>query len=466
MLKDIATALGATEPALRLLLSLLIGYPIAVFHRYTLYRKNPALQHIFFICCGVGIGFFNYGHEALHSIMSVVVMYITLVAIGGTLLSVYVSFLFNMGYLLFSYYFTGTENYDIKWSMPQCVLALRLMGLTYDIYDGTKQPSELSAEQKKTALSKMPSFLEVAAHTFFPASFLVGPQFPMRRYQDFIAGELRDKETMDPYPTCLVPGFLRGALGAFYLSIFQIGTSYIPDAYLISEGYKALPFWQRLGLLGIWGKLTMYKYISCWLFAEGVCIMSGLTYNGKAESGSYLWNGCANVRIRVFEGAIKFGHFITSFNINTNSWVAQYIYKRLKFLGNRYVSQAAALLFLAVWHGLHSGYYMSFFLEFIIMKFEKDMEYILKQNQKLSQFLETPIVRQVCWVILKIYVTVFMGYCLVPFVFLSYKKWIDMYSSIYFCGHIIYMGWPLYAPLVRLLLPPINKESKRNAHTD
>jgi lysophospholipid acyltransferase 5 len=42
-------------------------------------------------------------------------------------------------------------------------------------------------------------------------------------------------------------------------------------------------------------------------------------------------------------------------------------------MGNRYISQAAALVFLAVWHGLHSGYYMCFLLEFVVMKLEKDV---------------------------------------------------------------------------------------------
>jgi len=52
---------------------------------------------------------------------------------------------------------------------------------------------ELSQEQKKTALSKMPSLLEVGGYTYFPASFLVGPQFPMKRYLDFVAGVFRDQ---------------------------------------------------------------------------------------------------------------------------------------------------------------------------------------------------------------------------------------------------------------------------------
>lgn len=52
---------------------------------------------------------------------------------------------------------------------------------------------ELSQEQKKKALSKIPSLLEVAGYTYFPASFLVGPQFSMRRYLDFVAGIFRDE---------------------------------------------------------------------------------------------------------------------------------------------------------------------------------------------------------------------------------------------------------------------------------
>jgi lysophospholipid acyltransferase 5 len=40
--------------------------------------------------------------------------------------------------LISGYYMTGTETYDIKWSMPQCVLTLRLIGLAFDLFDGKK----------------------------------------------------------------------------------------------------------------------------------------------------------------------------------------------------------------------------------------------------------------------------------------------------------------------------------------
>ncbi len=81
----------------------------------------------------------------------------------------------------------------------------------------------------------------------------------------------------------------------------------------------------------------------------------------------------ANVRLRHYEKSSKFTQIIESFNINTNAWVAHYIYKRLKFLNNRQFSQLGVLVFLAVWHGYHSGYYVCFFNEFITVNFEKEV---------------------------------------------------------------------------------------------
>lgn len=98
-----------------------------------------------------------------------------------------------------------------------------------------------------------------------------------------------------------------------------------------------------------------------------------MTHNGLDENNQVKWNGCENVKLGLFENTTQFNHYIQSFNVNTNHWVAQYIYKRLKFLGNRFISQAVSLLFLAVWHGFHTGYYICFAFEFIVMYLEKDV---------------------------------------------------------------------------------------------
>lgn len=70
--------------------------------------------------------------------------------------------------------------------MPHCVLVLRLIGLAFDVADGELPEEQLSSENKKTALKTPPSLFEIASYTYFPASFMVGPQFPFRRFDQFI----------------------------------------------------------------------------------------------------------------------------------------------------------------------------------------------------------------------------------------------------------------------------------------
>ncbi|XP_001604606.2 lysophospholipid acyltransferase 5 [Nasonia vitripennis] len=459
LLGSLAELVGAPTDALRLLISILLGFPLALIHRRTLYGKSPTSQHYYFAACGLIIGFWNYGVDIMHSMAALTVTYLTLKALGGTLVSVILTFIFNMGYLLIGYYATATGDYDIKWTMPQCVLTLRLIGLAYDIHDGQKKEEKLSETQKLTALREQPSFLEMAGFCYFPGSFLIGPQFSMRRYLDYVNGKLVETE-LDSNgdrkpPASIWPGVQRALVGFVYVALYQIGTQYVSDQYLLEPEFDQLGFVKRCFLLGLWGRCNLYKYISCWLITEGVCIIFGLTYNGKDKDGRDKWDGCANVSLLTFENATEFNHYIMSFNINTNHWCAEYIYKRLKFLGSKLYSQLATLAFLAVWHGLHSGYYLCFFQEFIIMYFEKDIKPVLTKNQKLQGLVNGNFLsRTLLWSVLKVYTFVFMGYSLIPFVLLSYSRYMKVYKSFYFMGHVIFLSYPLIAPFIKKQLKP------------
>lgn len=98
----------------------------------------------------------------------------------------------------------------------------------------------------------------------------------------------------------------------------------------------------------LWAKFNLYKYVTCWLIAvrshfhlrmrrhfhikffrwflavlqEGVCILSGLGYNGAVE-GKHRWDACANMKVWLFETTPRFQGTIDSFNINTNEWAAR-----------------------------------------------------------------------------------------------------------------------------------------------
>ncbi|KAI5748732.1 hypothetical protein M8J76_001524 [Diaphorina citri] len=455
VLEAVASQTGASVPALRLVFSVLLGYPIALIHRHTLYGKNKLLQHLYFIFTGLLLGYYNYGTDVIHHVITVTTCYAVLYLSPGSLLSVAFTFIFTMTYLLVGYYLTSTDSYDIVWTMPECVLVMKLTGLAYNLYDGLNPQAGLSKHAQSVALTKMPCPFQVFAHSFFPLTFLIGPHFSMTRYQDFVAGKFTEKESVNGLPNCVKPAITRSLLGFTYLGIYQLVNIIYSDEYMVSDEYMYAPFWKRSFVLGVWGRSAFYKYISVWLLGEGAIILSGLSYNGVSDSGKSLWNGCANVSLSVFEGATKFTHYVDSFNINTNHWVLENIYKRLKFLGNRLISQAAVLLFLAVWHGFHSGYYATFFMEFIIIAFEKDFISVLEKNVTLLEFTRRPYISSLTYLGLKVYTFVFLGYCIGPFALLSYSKWIRVYTAYLFLGHVLFMMWPLYKiAVVRWVLPP------------
>lgn len=156
--------------------------------------------------------------------------------------------------------------------MPQCILVLRLIGVAFDLYDGHQPPDTLSTENKKSALTECPSILEMFGHSLFPSSFLIGPQFSMRRYKSFVSGEFTEKKQK---PTCITAAVRKFIEGLLYLTAFQIMGIFVSDNYMFSGEINDVTFVRKMLLLGVWGRYTLYKYISCWLLTEGACILFG-----------------------------------------------------------------------------------------------------------------------------------------------------------------------------------------------
>ncbi|XP_048881775.1 lysophospholipid acyltransferase 5 [Brienomyrus brachyistius] len=454
-MEKLSESLGSSEPAVRLILSVLIGYPFALIYRRCFFRRRPFAVHLFHTLSGLALAAFNFGSQLYHSAVCVVVQFLLLRLMGRTVTAVLSSFLFQMTYLLCGYYYTATDQYDIKWTMPHCVLTLKLIGLSFDYYDGGKERSQLSAEQQSSALPAVPSLLEVCGFSYFYGGFLVGPQFTLRSYQRLVSGELTDCPGQPP--SSVLPATKRFFLGLVCLTIFTVGGPYFPDSYFLTEEYEAQPFWFRCVYMLFWAKITLYKYVSCWVIAEGVCILSGLGYNGKDEKGVHQWDACANMRVWHYETTPLFTGTIASFNINTNAWVARHVFKRLKFLGNKMASQLLTLLFLAVWHGLHSGYLVCFSLEFIIVNVERKVITVVRDSPLLMRLATSPLYPLI-YGIQQFLHWLFMAYPLVPFCLFTYDKWLKVYSSVYFCGHVFFFTIYLILPSLRKGLVPRKAE--------
>nr|XP_043890442.1 lysophospholipid acyltransferase 5 isoform X1 [Solea senegalensis] len=458
LMEKLSESLGSPEPAVRLILSILVGYPCALFYRRVLFHQSSTVIHLFHTFSGLALAAFNFaGPQLYHSAVCVLVQFLMLRLMGRTVTAVLSSFTFQMLYLLAGYYFTATEEYDIKWTMPHCVLMLKLVGLSFDFYDGGKEPSQLSADQKKAALPSVPSLLEVFGFSYFYGGFLVGPQFTLRSYQMLVAGELTDCPGKPP--NSVIPAMKRFALGFFFLVIYAIFGPHYPDSYYLTDEYEAQPFWYRCVFILLWAKVNLYKYVSCWVIAEGVCILSGMGYNGVVD-GQHQWDACANMKVWLFETTPLFGGTIASFNINTNAWAARHVFKRLKFLGNKTLSHVATLLFLTIWHGLHSGYIMCFSMEFFIITVERQAHALVRDSPLLTKLANSPLYPLI-YVVQQFIHWLFMGYPLVPFCLFTYDKWLKVYSSVYFCGHAFFLVAYLIMPYLRKALVPKKERSPK-----
>ncbi|KAG6452212.1 lysophospholipid acyltransferase 5 [Manduca sexta] len=450
----LAELIGTTTPALKLLISILMSYPIAIlYHKYV--KQHVEYRNIYFALAGLDMAFYNFGLSMYHNFIPAVVIHLTTMCFGAGMINVVITFIFNMTYLLAGYIVTESEDYDITWTMPHCVLTLKLIALSFDMWDGRKmlKGEELSTTNKKTALTVTPTFMELIGFVYFPACFLVGPIFSFKRYTDFIMDKFPLEKERKVYEKQALWRLLQGIL---YLAAFQIGVSVFSMKYIMSEEFNETSIFYRHMYSGLWAHFALYKYISCWLLTEASCIRFGLSYNGienKDGKSVSKWDGCNNIKLLRFEGATRFQHYIDSFNCNTNHFAAEYIYKRLKFLGNRNLSQFFTLLFLALWHGTRSGYYMTFFNEFIIMYMEKELEPIITKTELYHKVWANTACKYILYIILKTYTIVFMGWSLTPFDVKAFSKWWQIYYSLYFSGFILFLPWALvYKPMLKFTI--------------
>eukprot|EP00794_Sanderia_malayensis_P015000 gene15000-16549_t len=436
-LDGLAKVIGASDAGLRFLIALLIGYPLAFIYHFLLAKKSACFKNAYFTVCGLLILYFCFAQDIVYCLVSILVTYIVLTLIGGTVASVTILFAFNLAYLVLAYVFTASDSYDIKWTTPQCILCLRLIGLAWDVYDGKRPKEHLSLDQKVTALDRIPTLMEITGFSLFFGAQMAGPQFPMKRYLDFIEDRLVDNEAEAKGGSRFLAALKRFLLGLIFLALFTTFDVYYRSDYIITEEFVNAPGWKKCIDLVCWYHVLFCKYIFVWLFAESCCITTGLSYNGVDEHGIAKWDSLKNIQLSKYFSGHTFQSLVVCFNVNTNQWVARYIFKRLKFLGNRHISHITTLAFLAIWHGFYVGYFVVFATEFLVVQVERQMQARAYQLtgmslQELSWPIRLPIIA-----FLYVVKQVGFGFCVVSFALLRWRRIKVVYGSMYWLGYII-----------------------------
>ncbi|XP_078373059.1 lysophospholipid acyltransferase 5-like isoform X2 [Oculina patagonica] len=462
----IAKRVGVAESVLRLMINLLAGLPLAFIYRAFCYKKVASIQHLFISVCGLVLAFFCFGWSCLHSVVNTVLAYLLLRFGGPQILTVILMFSLNVGYLLTGYVLKSySQDYSVSWTTAHCVLCLRLTGLAWDYYDG-HQDQKLSEDFKKTALYHCPSLLEITSYVYFFGGFLVGPQFPMKKYLALVEGKLIDKKD-DASNSRVLAGVKRFTLGLIYLAMYTVLQPKVKDNFLITDEYDQKSFFYKLCYAIGTTKVSVMKYQAVWLIAEGSCIISGLGYNGRSEDGRIRWDGCSNVHLLLFETAYTFQHVIDAFNLNTNQWMFRYLYKRLRFLGSKLLSHFLTLVFVALWHGIAPGFFLCFIGEFVIIVMEQQLLGLCRRLFSTS-FAAFPLLVKIPIILLGICLRLSgVAFFLIPFHLRRLDFTIKAWRSLYYVGPVILAMWfilypTIFKPLARIHLKRKTKDPNEN----
>jgi len=423
-------SLGIAEAPLRFFIGILLGFPFA-FAFLLLPSKASSFRHFYIAFCGMFISYFCFGTDMVFPLISVMVTYVSLIFFGGTMLNVIFNFVFHMTYMLGAYLFYASDGYDVKWTTPQCILCLRLIGLCWDCYDGRRDKKTLKAELLETRYEGTPTFIEICGYSYFFGAFMAGPQFSFQRYVKFVEDRLIDEENLDKKNSRFFSAFKRIVAGLIAIGLFSVYDSKFPASALYSDEYLQKSFIVKNTQMVLTHQIHFCKYISIWYFCESICMITGLAYAGT-KNGKVKWDGVRNFKFRkVFFGAF-FQDMLEGFNINTSQWASRYIFKRLMFLGNKNMSHILTLLFLSLWHGFYVGYVILFAIEFFLIIQERKLCSLLgvlfgKKYVDLPITLRLPI--RLFGIIFKLYST---GFAATAFILLRWRRIKITYGAVYY----------------------------------
>jgi len=458
----LADAVSVREDGLRLLITIVLGYPIAAFYRYFIYNKAPHFQHWFITIVGLALYWFNCGFYIYHSLISIFLAYVITNFLAHEQSAIPLAHACFLGHLLIGYWYAESASYDITWTTPFCIMTLRFIGLVMDVHDGQKPKGELKGDQLKNAIKEPPSLLETAAYGLFFAGTFVGPQFPLSRFRAFINQDLEFIENGEVKESSIMESSKRFVAGITYLVLHQWGVLWVPAEFMNAPEFFALPFYMRVFWNTVWFKATMFRYCAAWLLTEGAAILCGLAYNGKNELGEDRWDGVRDVHIIKFELGSDYQSIIESFNCGTNTFAKNHVFKRLKWLNNRFYSHSITLFYLAVWHGYHLGYFILFAFEFMCMIAQENLFKLIARTPGATEFFAQPWVWPFTWLFGKIMITISMAFAFLTFGLVKKEIWIKPVLSLYCWGFVLYFViLPCLFALANQLLP--RKKTEKGA---
>lgn len=125
------------------------------------------------------------------------------------------------------------------------------------------------------------------------------------------------------------------ALGLFFLGCYVLLATKYNYRVTLQPAFAKMPLLQRLFWFQIYAPSERVKYYAVWTLTEGAAILTGFGFTGFNAKGKSTWNGAANVRPLDVELPLNFKGILDSWNMKTNVWLRECVYKRVTPKGKK-----------------------------------------------------------------------------------------------------------------------------------
>ncbi|BGP13333.1 hypothetical protein JCM10213_001480 [Rhodosporidiobolus nylandii] len=374
----LADALGASPDQIKVILLLVGSVPLALAFPYFPSTNRSSLAHLYallpcvlFLCFVLDLrwGFLELFADA---VATWAIAKVGVASNAGRAMP-WAVFTVVMGHLAVNHilrHISDTPLTTIEITGSQMVQSIKLISFAWSVYDGTRPEAELDATQKASKIEGVPGLLPFLGYAFFFPSILAGPAYTFNSYISFTSHALFSKEqpgsASKPDPTAIPPGRRRKAAkrlitGIVFLGLYSVyGGQYGMEKLVDAKWLVGKSFWARFLHMNVAGFIARAKYYAVWCIAESAFIISGFGYNPQTKH----YDASRNVRIRNIELAPNFKVLLDSWNMNTNVWLRECIYKRVAKKGKKPGFKSTQITFItsALWHGVNPCYLMTFVL--------------------------------------------------------------------------------------------------------
>lgn len=354
----------------------------------------------------------------------------------------WINFIFLMAHLTVNHLklqFFITEDYDpdtVDITRTQMVLVMKMTLFAWSIHDG-RYPGK-DEPQKSKALKTHPAILPFLGYAFFFPLLMIGPLFDYADFDKWLHGTLFKDVPLDKRPGKrkrmipkngklvlwkVVQGIIWGVL------FFKMGLFFEPSD-LFKLTFMDKPFIVRAFLLYYLGLVARFRFYAAWTISEAGCNLCGLGYNGYDPKIGFKWNAVQNIDPWKFETGQNAHVCLEAWNMNTNKWLKNYVYLRVKRPDRKPGFKSTMFTFFvsAFWHGTRPGYYVCFMCGALFQTcmriYRRNFRPIFASRggkAKLAYDI-------VCWMVTQFS----FGFLVMPFILLDFEKLIYAFSTVYY----------------------------------